>query len=404
MIKENPITSWLRERTGLGGGLTPETLAKWQREQIRSVREYAGSHCRFYEKEREFTTPEDLRKDPEAFLCVPPKEIVRIITLRTSGSQGNPKRVFFTAEDLEATADFFTPGMALMTKPGQSVVVFMEGAGEYTIGGLLKKALARNQAECLIHGLIRDFEAAGKAAEGADCLVGIPGQLLRLSRLRPDLHPRTVLLSGDYVPDSVCRELQTVWGAEIFQHWGMTETGYGGAVECSAHAGGHLRHGDLLLEIIDPKTGRPVPAGSYGELVLTTFARRGMPLIRYRTGDIGRMRSDPCGCGDCLPRLDKVMGRRENLIFLPDGDMISIHLLDEILYLCPGVKDFSVSMTPDYLFQFQVLGEAVDLDEIREALLLRWPHLSFRLERAKELLPLGNGKRKINRMGKSIEK
>lgn len=403
MRKENPITAWLRMQTGLGSGLTPESLAQWQRERIRAVREYAGSHCRFYEKERDFTTPEDLREDPEAFLCVPPKEIARIITLRTSGSQGNPKRVFFTAEDLEATADFFTPGMALMTKPGQCVAVFMGGPGEYTIGGLLKKALAKNQVECQVHGLIRDFEAAGKAAGGADCLVGIPGQLLRLSRLRPDLRPGAVLLSGDYVPESVCRELKTVWETEVFHHWGMTETGYGGAVECGAHAGGHLRHGDLYLEIVDPKTGKLVPAGSYGELVLTTFARRGMPLIRYRTGDIGRLLTGPCGCGDLLPRLDKVMGRRENLIFLPDGDVISIHLLDEVLYPCPGIRDFSVSMTPDYLFQFQILGEAADLDEIREALLLRWPHLSFRLERTKELPSLGNGKRKISRMETSME-
>ena len=101
-----------------------------------------------------------------------------------------------------------------------------------------------------------------------------------------------ILLSGDYVPESVCRELKTVWETEVFHHWGMTETGYGGAVECGAHAGGHLRHGDLYLEIVDPKTGKPVPAGSYGELVLTTFARRGMPLIRYRTGDIGRLLTD----------------------------------------------------------------------------------------------------------------
>ena len=83
--------------------------------------------------------------------------------------------------------------------------------------------------------------------------------------------------------------------------------------------------------------------------------------------------------------------------------MISIHLLDEVLYPCPGIRDFSVSMTPDYLFQFQILGEAADLDEIRGELLLRWPHLSFRLERTKELPSLGNGKRKISRRETSME-
>ena len=60
-------------------------------------------------------------------------------------------------------------------------------------------------------------------------------------------------------------------------------------------------------------------------------------------------------------------------------------------------------MTPDYLFQFQILGETADHDEIREALLLRWPHLSFRLDRTKELPALGNGKRKISRMETSVE-
>lgn len=394
---ENPVTFWLRKQTGLGAALTPETLAVWQKEQVRKIQDYAGSRCRFYERERDFTTPEELRAEPEAFLCVPPKEIARIITLRTSGSQGRPKRVFFTAEDLEATADFFTPGMALMTRPGQRVGVFMEGAGAYTIGGLLKKALARNGVECLVHGLIRDFDAAGKAAEGADCLVGIPGQLLRLARLHPELHPETVLLSGDYVPESVCRELRSVWGSEIFHHWGMTETGYGGGVECGAHAGSHLRHGDLLLEVVEPQTGKPVPDGTYGELVLTTLVRRGMPLIRYRTGDIGRLLMEPCGCGDRLPRLDKVIGRRENLIFLPGGDVISIHLLDEVLFGRAGIQDYSVIMTPEKEFSFRILGENVDLDEIRETLLGRWPGISFHLERVEELPPLGNGKRRIKR-------
>lgn len=395
---ENPVTSWLRRQTGLGEKLNPDSLLGWQQDQVKKIREYAGSHCRFYEKERRFTTPEEVRREPEAFLCVPPKEIARVITLRTSGSQGIAKRIFFTAEDLEATADFFTPGMMLLTKQGQNVVVFMEGAGEFTIGGLLKKALRRNEVGCLVHGLIRDFDAAGKAAEGADCLVGIPGQLLRLARLRPDLHPQTVLLSGDYVPDSICRELHSTWGTEVFHHWGMTETGYGGGVECGAHTGSHLRHGDLFFEIIDPESEEPVDAGTYGEIVLTTFARRGMPLIRYRTGDIGRLLAGPCGCGDPLLRLDKVMGRKENLIFLPDGGVVSIHLLDEAVFACSGVGDFSVQMTPEKEFFFRVAGDTADLDEIGEVLLKRFPGLSFRLERTAKLPFLGNGKRNIQRI------
>lgn len=402
-MKENPITSWLRAQTGLGDRLTPENLASWQKKQARAIREYAGSHCRFYEKERGFTTPADLREDPEAFLCVPPKEIARIITLRTSGSQGKPKRIFFTAEDLEATADFFGPGMALLVEPGQQVTVFMEGAGEYTIGGLLKKALRKRQVACLVHGLIRDWKEAEKDAYGADCLVGVPGQMLKLCRLRPDLRPKTVLLSGDYVPESVCREIRSVWKAEVFQHWGMTETGYGGAVECNAHTGGHIRHGDLLLEVIRPDTGEPALPGEFGELVLTTLARRGMPLIRYRTGDMARLLWDPCGCGDALPRLDKVAGRRENWIVLPGGGGISIHLLDEVLFACPGVKDFAARMTPDFQFSFQILGEKADLDQIAEAMGAQFPTLDFRLERTQNLPLWQHGKRNMIRQEEKSE-
>ena len=74
-------------------------------------------------------------------------------------------------------------------------------------------------------------------------------------------------------------------------------------------AGGyHMRDRDLLIEILDPETGQPVPEGQYGELVLTTLRRRGMPLVRYRTGDLGRMIAEPCACGCLKPRLDKVEG------------------------------------------------------------------------------------------------
>ena len=65
-------------------------------------------------KRQPFTTAEDLKEKPEDFLCVPAKEIARIITLKTSGSSGNPKRLFFTEEDLLATADFFETGMQYM--------------------------------------------------------------------------------------------------------------------------------------------------------------------------------------------------------------------------------------------------------------------------------------------------
>ena len=289
------------------------------------------------------TTPEELKAEPETFLCVPAKEIARIITLKTSGSTGAPKRLFFTEDDLMQTADFFETGMQYMVKPGDRVTVYMEGPGFFSIGGLLKEGLGRIQVETKVHGLIHDMEAAARDGEGADCLIGVPSQMYALAAHAPGLRPKTVLLSADYVPVSVQRFLEKTWNCRVFTHWGMTETGYGGGVQCGARAGYHLRDRDLLIEILDPETGQPVPEGQYGELVLTTLRRRGMPLVRYRTGDLGRMIVEPCACGCLKPRLDKVEGRLDDSVRLSGGKVLSMHILDELLFALDEVEDFQAS-------------------------------------------------------------
>ncbi len=95
----------------------------------------------------------------------------------------------------------------------------------------------------------------------------------------------------------------------MFNHYGMTEMGLGGGVDCRALTGYHLREADLYFEIVDPVDGRPLPDGEPGEVVFTTLTRRGMPLIRYRTGDLARFLPGSCPCGTVLRRLDHVQGR-----------------------------------------------------------------------------------------------
>lgn len=178
--QEQYVDNWIRERTGLGSALTAENLRAWQQERVREAEIYAAEHAAFYRDRKEallspepghhfFITAEDIRRRPEDFLCVSPKEIARIITIPTSGSTGRPKRIFFTEEDLMATADFFTPGMAYMTEPGQMVTVFMEGEQVYSIGGLLRIALERREISTRVHGFVHDLKEAEQAAQGADC-------------------------------------------------------------------------------------------------------------------------------------------------------------------------------------------------------------------------------------------
>lgn len=353
----SPIQPWVAERTGLNQRLTAETLRIWQLKQVRKAMEYTISHSKFYAQRLRginiddilsieymntipFTWPEDVIRDPKSFICVPQRDISRVITLSTSGSQGMPKRIYFTEGDLERTVDFFAYGMSTMVERGQKVLILMSGQTQYSIGDLLQKGLARIGVKSEVHGHVRDVQQALESARDADCLVGVPEEIIYMCRSDNKLRPKSVLLSADYVPESVIKGIEDAWKCKVFTHYGMTETCFGCGVQCDAGSGYHLRDCHLLVEIVDPKTGMQVPPGQYGEVTITTFAYEAMPLIRYRTGDIARMQTENCTCGGIIPCLDKVTGRYANIVSLCNGDELSIHELDEIMFAVPEVRNF----------------------------------------------------------------
>ncbi|MCK9294311.1 MAG: phenylacetate--CoA ligase family protein [Desulfobulbaceae bacterium] len=294
-----------------------------------------------------FTYEEDLRRFGQDMLCVRQDEVARIITMQSSGTTGPPKRLFFTEDDLERTIDFFHHGMKSLVKGGQQVLILLPGATPDSTGDLLARALARMDVASRIHGLVDDPQqaAAEVFAGGFDAVVGFPVQLLALSRTPagqsvPAGRIKSVLLCSDYIPRTVCDELSAAWQCRVFSHYGTVETGLGGGVECQGLCGCHLRETDLLFEVVCPRTGASLPPGEWGEIVFSTLTRRAMPLIRYRTGDYGRLLDGPCVCGSRITRLDKVRGRIGQVRQLADGQALSLDLLDEILLAIPGVLDF----------------------------------------------------------------
>jgi phenylacetate-coenzyme A ligase PaaK-like adenylate-forming protein len=154
------------------------------------------------------------------------------------------------------------------------------------------------------------------AKECVTCIVGMPTQVSELARSSGEAYGklagnmRSVLLSAEYVPEETCDLIRHAWNCKVFEHYGMTEMGLGGAVSCFMLEGYHPREADLYFEIIDPKTGEVLPDGETGEVVFTTLTRKGMPFIRYRTGDTSRWLTEPCGCGSVLKRLDKAGDRK----------------------------------------------------------------------------------------------
>jgi phenylacetate-coenzyme A ligase PaaK-like adenylate-forming protein len=183
-------------------------------------------------------------------------------------------------------------------------------------------------------------------SQQADCLVGSPTQILSLARRwkQKNKAPRTILLSTDYVPAAIVNLLENTWGCKVFNHYGTTEMGLGGGVECEAHRGYHLREADMLFEIVNSETGEPVPDGEYGEVVFTTLTRRGMPLIRYRMGDRSRFIVGECPCGTKLRTMEKIRGRFSGFVSVGD-ETLKLPDFDEALFPIQGLLNFSVTVS-----------------------------------------------------------
>lgn len=359
-----PLEPWIARKIGATGALTRAALTAYQLAALNETLAWVRARSPFY-RERladapptlaaledlaalPFTTADDIQAEPLRFVCVSQSEISRVVTLDTSGTTGHSKRLYFTADDQALTVDFFRAGMSTFTRTGDRVLILLPCARPGSVGDLLAQALERLGAEGLCHGPVRDITATLDvlARTGAAGLVGMPTQVLALARYpaQPEgLALRFALLTTDFVPRAIIAAVEGAWGCVAYHHYGMTEMGLGGGVDCVARRGYHLREADLLVEVVDPATGVPLPAGQSGEVVFTTLTRRGMPLIRYRTGDVSHFIPGPCPCGAALKTLAHITHRRDNVLDLRDGDALPLCALDEALFALEGVIDFSAS-------------------------------------------------------------
>jgi phenylacetate-CoA ligase len=367
-IRKTPLEAWVAERLRAGGAVTREQIDRYQLQKLRETISLAFRCSPFYRKLLQgfagielacladlrrfpFTTAEDIRQHGLRFLCVSQSDISRVVTLDSSGTTGKAKRLFFTPADQRLTVDFFRYGMAALAEAGDKVLILLPGERSGSVGDLLAKALTFLGARPIPHGIVRSIPQTLEimAREEVDALVGIPAQVLALARYADAVagkafRLKNVLLSTDHVPAAVVSAVREFWDCEVFEHYGMTEMGLGGGTDCAAHAGYHLHEADFYFEIIDPLTGDAVPEGREGEVVVTTLTRQGMPLIRYRTGDMSRFLPEPCGCGAILRRLERIAARIDDKISLHRNSYFTIAALDEALFAVTGVIDYSAAI------------------------------------------------------------
>ncbi|MDR2156636.1 MAG: AMP-binding protein [Clostridiales Family XIII bacterium] len=336
------IDHWISKKIGLARGeaLTRVALSSYQLARLRETVAYAKANSAFYKETLAHVDPcadirdlSDLARLPlmdasaliaegARMVCVPSSRVSRIVTLETGGSTGRPKRVYFTEDDQELMIDYIHHGLRVMAGAGDVFLILMPCGRPGSVGMLVRIGLERMGVNVISFGILpvdgsRDEEALTLMRErGVTSMLATAGTAARLAQKSAGNaaikgRMRTALLSADYVPDEARALIESAWDCEVYEHYGMTEMGLGGAMACETRIGYHPREADLLFEITDPQTGAVLPDGTFGEVVFTTLTRRAMPLVRYRTGDFSRWLPDPCPCGSILRRLDKVGSRKD---------------------------------------------------------------------------------------------
>lgn len=379
-----PLDRWIARKAGCQDGpLTREALEAYQLEQLRETLRLARLKSHFYQKRMmdaphyvsslgdlthfPFTTAQDIQEQALQLLCVSQDEIQRVVTLDTSGTTGHPKRLYFTQEDQELTIDFFHVGMSTFTQPGDRILILLPCERAGSVGDLLAMALQRLGAQPIKHGVVQDISETLDVMRRnqVNGLVGIPTQVLALARYGEGLKLESALLTTDHVPHAIAKAVEHAWGCQVYNHYGMTEMGLGGGVECQARRGYHLREADMYFEIVHPATGEPVAGGEAGEVVFTTLTRRGMPLIRYRTGDMSRFIPGECPCGTTLKTLERVRQRAGGNVAIGAQWRLTIADLDEALFSLKSVLDYAATVSREgaqdhLLLQVQVVEATGD--------------------------------------------
>jgi phenylacetate-CoA ligase len=273
-----------------------------------------------------FALKSDLREAyPFGLLAVPREQLVRVHA--SSGTHGRPTVVGYTRNDLETWTELMArcmttagvrPGMLIHNANGYGL--FTGGLGFHQggerIGATIVPVSSGMTARQAM--LLRDF--------GAHVLVSTPSYALVIAQALEDagVDPATTqlelgLFGGEPWTEGLRAEIERVLpGLRAVNFYGLSEMcGPGVAAECVEMRDGlHVHEDHFLVEVVDAQSGAPVEEGREGELVFTTLAKEAMPLLRYRTGDIGSLTFEPCACGRTTARIRGLRGRLDDAIIV----------------------------------------------------------------------------------------
>ncbi len=289
-----------------------------------------------------FTTKEELRTGyPLGLMAVPEEQVVRIHS--SSGTTGKPVIVPYTANDVATWAEMMARCMDLTGVTNKDRVQVTPGYGLWTAGIGFQAGVERLGAMAIPTGpgntekqieMMLDLKTTVLCSTSSYAL--LLAEEIHKRGLRDRISLRLGIIGSERWGDKMRARIEEMLGIETFDIYGLTEIyGPGTSIDCPGHRGLHYWHEHLLFEIIDPITGKQLPVGELGELVVTTLTKEGMPLLRYRTRDITRILPDRCTCGSPYPMHARILGRTDDMIKIK-GVNIYPGQVDHVLKITEG--------------------------------------------------------------------
>jgi len=311
------------------------------------------------------TEKEHIQSENDRFLCVPKTKIIEYTS--TSGTLGSPVTIALTENDLQRLAynEFcsFTCADGVPEDIYQLMLTldrqFMAGMAYYS--GIRK----------LGAGLIRvgpgvpslQWETINRLKPTA--IVAVPSFILKLIAYAKE---HSIDINASSVKKAICigenirntdfslnvlgKKITDAWNIQLFSTYASTEmqTAF---TECNKGKGGHLNPELLIVELLDDNN-QPVEAGKPGEVTITTLDVEGMPLLRYKTGDICIADNEPCGCGRNSLRLSPVIGRKKQMIKFKGTTLFAPALFD-LLNGMENIRDYVVEVESNEIGTDEVL-------------------------------------------------
>lgn len=320
-----------------------EQITQWQNEKLVAQVKRVYENVPYYRKKMDDlgVKPEDIRgiedigklpflskadlRDayPYGLLGKPLDECVRIQS--TSGTTGKRVIAFYTQHDIDLWEDCCARAIMAAGGTKKDVVQVAYGYGLFTGGaglhggshkvGSLTVPMSSGNTERQIM-FIQDLQATILCCTPS--YAAYLGESMKEMGLGPDDIPlKAGIFGAEAWSEEMRHSIEETLGIKAYDIYGLTElSGPGVAFECSEQNGMHINEDHFIAEVIDPETGRHLPDGEYGELVITAVDKEAFPMIRYRTKDIVALSHKPCSCGRTHVRISKPKGRTDDMLII----------------------------------------------------------------------------------------